>query len=82
MILHGLAHDSHLAGGKADRAWLRLGVLVGLLIGAGAGAALLRWQVWPGLAATASLLAAAGLLLRHSAKPCERSPGSAPKTGL
>ena len=64
MILHGLAHDSRLAGGKADRAWRRLGVLAGLLAGAAAGAALSGWRVWLGLAGTAALILAAGALLR------------------
>lgn len=64
MILHGLAHDSRLAGGKAERAWRRLGILVGLIGGGALGAALSAWRVWPALAAVALLVLAAAVLLR------------------
>ena len=64
MILHGLAHDSHLAGGKADRVWRRIGVLVGLLGGAAAGAAISNLSVWLSLLATALLIAVGGAVLR------------------
>ena len=64
MVLHGLAHDSRLAGGTAERTWRRLGVLVGLLVGAAAGTALSGTHVWLGLASTAALILFAGLLVR------------------
>jgi len=69
MILHGLAHDSRLAGGKAERAWRRLGILVGLVGGAAIGALLSAWHVWAGLAAVALLVLVAGLLLRAAHRP-------------
>ena len=64
MILHGLAHDSRLAGGKAERAWRRLGILVGLIGGAAIGALLSAWHVWIGLAAVALLVFVAAAVLR------------------
>lgn len=79
MILHGLAHDSRLAGGGAERTWRRIGVLVALLGGAAAGAVLSRWQVWSGLMATAALNAAAGLLLQ-AARPVDARHRPAPDT--
>ena len=69
MVLHGLAHDSRLAGGKADRVWRRVGVLAGLLSGAVAGAALSEQHVWIGLATTAALIFAAGVLLSSAGRP-------------
>ena len=77
MILHGLAHDSRLAGGGAERTWRRIGVLAALLGGAAAGTALSRWQVWSGLAATAALNGAAGLLLQ-AAGPAAGGTGEGP----
>ena len=64
MVLHGLAHDSPLAGGKWERAWRRVGVLVGLLAGAALGAVFSATHVWLGLAGVAVLIAGAGALLR------------------
>ena len=64
MVLHGLAHDSRLAGGGGQRSWRRTGVLAGLLVGAAAGTALSAWHVWAGLLATASVVMAAALVLR------------------
>ncbi len=74
MILHGLAHDSRMAGGTADRAWRRVGILVGLLAGAAGGAVLSAVQVWPGLAATAGLILGAGLLLRRAPRRGDPTP--------
>ena len=67
MILHGLAHDSHLAGGQAERVWRRVGVLTGLLAGAAVGAALSNLSVPLSLLATALVAAGGGLVLRWSA---------------
>ncbi|MGI3899210.1 MAG: YoaK family protein [Janthinobacterium lividum] len=64
MILHGLAHDSHLAGGRAERVWRRVGVLTGLLAGAAVGAALSNRSVPLSLLATALVAAGGGLVLR------------------
>ena len=75
MVLHGLAHDSRIAGGRGERSWRRVGVLASLLIGAGAGTALSTRHVWIGLAATAGLILAACLVLRSAEK--EPSAGTA-----
>ena len=66
MILHGLAHDSRLAGGLAERVWRRVGVLTGLLAGAALGAALSNRSVPLSLFATALVAAGGGLVLRWS----------------
>jgi uncharacterized membrane protein YoaK (UPF0700 family) len=66
MVLHGLAHDSRLAGGTATRAWRRIGVLACLLVGAAAGTLLSERHVWIGLASAAALILGSGLLLRTS----------------
>ena len=68
MILHGLAHDSHLAGGRAERVWRRGGVLTGLLAGAAVDAALSSLSVPLGLFATALVAACGGLVLWWSSR--------------
>lgn len=69
MILHGIAYDSRMAGGKSERAWRRLGILVGLVGGAAIGALLSAWHVWAALAAVAGLVLVAALLLRTAQRP-------------
>ncbi|RFB80454.1 YoaK family protein [Methylovirgula sp. 4M-Z18] len=64
MILHGLAHDSPLAGGAGQRMPRRIGVLLGLIVGAAAGAGFAQWHVWFALAVVGLLLAGAGVVLR------------------
>jgi hypothetical protein len=68
--VHGLAHDSRLAGGREERTLRRLGIVFGLLLGATAGAVLSAYSVWPGLLLAATLLAlAATFALRTAAEP-------------
>ena len=61
LAVHGLAHDSRLAGGREERTPRRLGIVCALLLGAAAGAALSVYSVWPGLVLAAALLALAGI---------------------
>jgi uncharacterized membrane protein YoaK (UPF0700 family) len=61
LAVHGLAHDSRLAGGREERTPRRLGIVCALLLGAAAGAALSAYSVWPGLLLAAALLALAGI---------------------
>jgi hypothetical protein len=61
LAVHGLAHDSRLAGGREERTLRCLGIVFGLLLGAGAGAVLSAYSVWPGLLLAAALLAVAGI---------------------
>ncbi|MCW6509332.1 DUF1275 family protein [Lichenifustis flavocetrariae] len=65
MVLHGLAHDSRLAGGTSHRTWRRAGILFGLLGGAALGAILSRDHIWVGLGAASLVLSAAGFVLRR-----------------
>jgi uncharacterized membrane protein YoaK (UPF0700 family) len=68
LAVHGLAHDSRLAGGREERTLRRLGIVCALLLGAAAGAALSAYSVWPGLLLAAALLAlAATFALRAAA---------------
>jgi uncharacterized membrane protein YoaK (UPF0700 family) len=70
LAVHGLAHDSRLAGGREERTLRRLGIVFGLLLGAAAGAVLSAYSVWPGLLLAAALLAlAATFALRTAAEP-------------
>jgi uncharacterized membrane protein YoaK (UPF0700 family) len=70
LAVHGLAHDSRLAGGREERTLRRLGIVFALLLGAAAGAALSAYSVWPGLLLAAALLAlAATFALRTAAEP-------------
>lgn len=65
MVLHGLAHDSWLAGGGGERAWRRLGTLMALISGAMLGAIIAAWNVPGALATVAALLLTAALILRR-----------------
>ncbi|MGW3627957.1 YoaK family protein [Streptomyces sp. NPDC000880] len=44
-IVHGLIHDSRVAGGTPQRAGRRLGVVLALAVGAAVGAGLANWYV-------------------------------------
>lgn len=63
MVLHGLAHDSRLAGGAGERTWRRLGILAGLMFGATAGAVMSLYAPSLGLAICALLVCSSGVLL-------------------
>jgi hypothetical protein len=74
--VHGLAHDSRLAGGREERTPRRLGIVCALLLGAAAGAALSARSVWPGLLLAAALLTLAGIFglrIAREAAPPERA---------
>jgi uncharacterized membrane protein YoaK (UPF0700 family) len=76
LAVHGLAHDSRLAGGREERTLRRLGIVCALLLGAAAGAALSAYSVWPGLLLAAALLALAGIFalrIAREAAPPERA---------
>jgi Protein of unknown function (DUF1275) len=76
LAVHGLAHDSRLAGGREERTPRRLGIVCALLLGAAAGAALSAYSVWPGLLLAAALLALAGIFALRIARevvPRERA---------
>jgi uncharacterized membrane protein YoaK (UPF0700 family) len=62
--LTGLAADSHLAGGRNERAGRRMGAVISMFLGALVGALLLRHinAVWP-LAISAGIVAAAAMVL-------------------
>lgn len=64
MALHGLVHDSVLAGGSGLHTRRRLGVLAALIGGAAVGAGLAQWHVWLALMVVGFLLAGAGAILR------------------
>jgi len=69
LVVHGLAHDSRLAGGRGERSLRRRGIVLALLLGAAGGATLSTYAVWPGLLLAAALLALAGTLgLRTTAE--------------
>jgi uncharacterized membrane protein YoaK (UPF0700 family) len=70
LVVHGLAHDSRLAGGHSDRTLHRIGIVAALLIGAAAGALLSAWHLGAGLLLPAALLALAGA----TAGPTESPP--------
>src|SRR5262249_49668214 len=72
LAVHGLAHDSRLAGGREERTPRRLGIVCALLLGAAAGAALSVYSVWPGLLLAAALLALAGIFALRSPRRWRR----------
>jgi uncharacterized membrane protein YoaK (UPF0700 family) len=72
LVVHGLAHDSRLAGGRQERTLRRLGIVCALLLGAGAGATLSAHSVWPGLLLAAALLALAAALALRTATDVTR----------
>jgi uncharacterized membrane protein YoaK (UPF0700 family) len=63
MVIHGLAYDSPVAGGQAERYLRRFGVIIALMAGAASGALIATWHVWAGLLLGAALIAAAGILV-------------------
>jgi uncharacterized membrane protein YoaK (UPF0700 family) len=63
MVIHGLAYDSRLAGGRDDRYLRRFGVVISLMTGAALGAAIASWYVWLGLLFGALLIAMAATLI-------------------
>jgi uncharacterized membrane protein YoaK (UPF0700 family) len=63
MVIHGLAYDSPIAGGGAERYLRRFGVVIALMAGAACGAVIATWHVWAGLLLGAALIAAAALLI-------------------
>jgi uncharacterized membrane protein YoaK (UPF0700 family) len=67
LAVHGLAHDSRLAGGREERTLRRLGIVCALLLGAAAGAALSAYSVWPGLLLAAALLTLVAILALRTA---------------
>jgi uncharacterized membrane protein YoaK (UPF0700 family) len=78
--LANLAADSHLAGGRGDRAWRRLGAVAAMGLGAVIGALLVRFAVGPvALLAAAVIMLAAVLLLalaRRAERKAKRAAGS------
>jgi uncharacterized membrane protein YoaK (UPF0700 family) len=67
LAVHGLAHDSRLAGGREEHTLRRLGIVFALLLGAAGGAALSAHSVWPGLLLAAVLLALAAIFALRTA---------------
>jgi uncharacterized membrane protein YoaK (UPF0700 family) len=78
-IVHGLAHDSWLAGGNFLRGYRRVGVVLALLCGAAGGAGLAALQ--PGLALLLPIcsFALAAMLAYRVPEAVEAAPGQ-PKT--
>jgi uncharacterized membrane protein YoaK (UPF0700 family) len=64
LVVHGLAHDSHLAGGRSEHTLRRVGIVLALMAGAASGAALAAWHLWAALLLSAVLLTLAGMLVR------------------
>jgi uncharacterized membrane protein YoaK (UPF0700 family) len=71
--LANLAADSHLAGGKGDRAWRRLGAVVAMGLGAVIGALLIRFAVGPVALLAAAVIMLVSVLLLALARRAERS---------
>jgi uncharacterized membrane protein YoaK (UPF0700 family) len=69
LVVHGLAHDSRLAGGHSEHTLHRIGIVVALTAGAAAGALLSSWQLWTGLLLPAALLAIAGAMASQAEQP-------------
>jgi uncharacterized membrane protein YoaK (UPF0700 family) len=69
LVVHGLGHDSRLAGGHSERTWHRIGIVVALTAGAAAGALLSAWYLWAGLSLPAALLAIAGAMATKAEQP-------------
>ena len=62
MIIHGLAHDSSLAGGKKERQGRRLMAVLCIAAGAAAGAAISAWSICAALVTAAALILLAAVL--------------------
>ena len=62
MIVHGLGYDSPAAGGRSERTFRRVGVVLALCAGAASGALLALWHVWAALLLPAAALCVAAVL--------------------
>jgi uncharacterized membrane protein YoaK (UPF0700 family) len=76
-IVHGLAHDSWLAGGQFLRGYRRAGVVLALLTGAAAGAGLAALAPWVALLLAMSLLALATVLAYRVPEAADAKPEQA-----